>query len=306
MIQTNLVPMFYYPLKVVFADDNKTLLDLFERSFADKFNIRTFFNPTDALKYINEQNNEKNNPFAEISNFIDNEDTAHIGINISNIINIVNNSERFNRIGILVTDQEMPQMNGLELCKELVNIPLKKILLTGQFLDKPAINALNNNIINCYVEKASPKAINDIEHYIHILTQRYFLDLTQSILGDVEQSQLAILQNGNFVKIFKETVDKYLIKEYYLLDGRGSFLLLDGNEKRYILNVHNEESLKEFCNFFTGEKQVASLIEDVKNQKKVPFFGIGVDPMSVALKDWSQYFYPANIADSFIWSLISL
>lgn len=306
MIQTNLIPIFYYPLKVVFVDDNYGLLSLFQRSFAEKFIIETFLAPFDALKYLKNNYVKMYDPLVGITNFIENDDATHVGVNIKNIIKIANASERFNAVGILVTDHDMPGMNGLELCQILTANPMKKILLTGQSLEKSAIESLNNNIINCYIEKSSLNVIDDIERYIRTFMFRYFLDLTQSILGSATQNQLAILKDLSFVRIFKEILSKYQISEYYLLDARGSFLLIDVNNERYVLNVHNNDSLNEFCNFFVGEKDIADLINSLKNQEKIPFFGLGIDPINVALGDWDKYFYPANEEENFIWNFIKI
>ena len=60
---------------------------------------------------------------------------------------VIYDSKRFAMKTVVVVDYSMPNMNGLEVCKALEDLPLKFIMLTGKAEPETAIEAFNDGLI---------------------------------------------------------------------------------------------------------------------------------------------------------------
>lgn len=303
-----LIPILFYPLKVLFVDDNNDVLASYKDNFTDKFPMAVTNSPITALSML-----QKNNyPQLLLQNICESQPTTidegeqeHLQ-NLLNVVNrIAKDPSKYNNYQILITDYDMPEINGIDLCNKFSNTPVIKILLTGKYDLSSAMKARNNNVIDCYINKGDNDTIEQINDYVVRLTYKYFVTLTDRILSIVRPSKLDFLFDINFAELINSKIKELDITEYYMLNESGSFFL-SNNHKKYALIVYNNDALNEFCEMFENEPIVKGLVAYVKKRKLIPFFGINKYPENIPLNDWENMFCNANKHFDYFWNLIQI
>jgi len=289
------IPLFYFPPTLMVIDDEDTILDLLKQELGGQFKLITEKSPNEAIKTINQYKTH-----SAITNFILNSDeadiqhenTSMVQFDFSKIINIANNPDRYNTLGIVISDHMMPDMTGIELCKRLENKPLKKILLTGKADERKVIEAFNWNIIDRYVKKNDANSIEELKVYVKDMALQYFVELSENLKSI--SSKLTILSDAQFINLFNKVIDENDISEFYLIDKNGSYMLVDKNGKKMVLTVATDEDLDTFNDFFADEPTAQKYINQVKLKQRMPFFGVGVNPVNTPLTNWENCFFNAN------------
>lgn len=306
-----LVPVLYYPLKTLFIDDNQDVLESYRKNLSNKYNILTMANSVEALSLLKKNKELRGLVFDDIIdeeksiNLIKNNHNISVSnLTLSNIVKIINDQTKYENIGIIVTDYDMPEINGIKLCEEIRHLPFMKILVTGKYDVTDAIKSLSNSTIDCFVEKGSPETTENIKFYINQLTQRYFTNLTNSLINLAGIKKLSFLLDHNFSKLIYQHVDELLIDEYYLIDDHGSYLLANSNS-RYALVVYNAQEFQDFIDLYKNELP-KNLAVKIESKTHIPFFGIGIEPENIPFEKWYSHFFLAQNFKNFYWSLIKL
>ncbi|MBP9743051.1 MAG: hypothetical protein KBD37_06825 [Burkholderiales bacterium] len=304
------IPLIYFPLKLVFVDDNLNMLNSTYSYFKDKYRCERANSADEAIEIINKLPHFSYNLFTYETNREDDlqveDNFKKFSLNIDNILNLVENTDRYNNVGIVVTDYKMGTKNGLELCGEIKNKYIKKILLTGQLDAAQGINAMNKQIIDRYVKKGSDSIIQDLKEYIEILHTAYFNQLSALNNDVLLNSDLYVLDDYDYIELFEKIVQEHKIKEFYLIDSKGSFLMIDEANEKFVLNVHTNKSLDEFIEIYQDEKHISSLIDGIKSRKLIPFFGVNINPASIELSRWYNHFYHTQTFKNFFWNWVKL
>ena len=302
------VPLFYFPTTILIVEDDKSMRDLLSADLIELFPVLIATNANQAMQMI-----ETHTSNFRIDSFIIknsqgdmyHDDTMAIRIDFNKIANIPNNPKRHCEISTMISDYDMPGISGLELCQQLIDYPLKKILLTGMADEQKAVEAFNWRLIDRYIKKTDASSIDKLISFVRDMTLQYFIDISNNI--KLVSSKLAILSHPNFVEFFSKIIQKYGICEYYLIDANGSFLLLDKDNAKLVLLITTDEELDGFTGFYQDEKSVTQYVQKVKARDILPFFGIGIDPCSVPLTSWNHMFFTANILqcgdNKYYWSI---
>ncbi|HLX53121.1 MAG TPA: response regulator, partial [Aquella sp.] len=227
------IPIVYFPLKLMFVDDNPNILKTLSGNFQEKYRCETVKSVDEALSILNSAVDFNYDlftfePNSEINlKTKDHSTKFNISLNISNILKLVDYTDKYNNIGIVITDYEMGDKNGLDLCKKIKNKQIKKILLTGQLDISKGIDAMNSQVIDRYIQKNSSSITQDLKEYIEILHIVYFNQLFSINNNILVNSDLYVLDNCDYIELFEKILTEQKIREYYLIDSKGSFLMIN-------------------------------------------------------------------------------
>lgn len=286
----------FYPTKVGLIDDNAEYLESLAWYFKTKgVNCLSFTNPQKALDFLTNQ--YKADSF--VNRCIQNKESNHFDhllsvLNIPVVREEIYNPNRFNEMSILVIDYAMPEMNGLELCRQLRKLPIKIIMLTGEANKEFAVEVFNEGSIDKFILKSTSNLQDSLFQMISDLQIEYFLDLSKIALNkitDFSKNILTCLDDAVFIAFFKNLCAENKISEYYLLDVQGSFLLLDTNGKPYILAVANEEMMETYYQLATDDSAPDQVIEPLKSKRMLPYFHSPSD-FSIRPAEWERYLHP--------------
>jgi len=236
---------YYFPTKVILLDDNESFLRAIQENLKyNNFKIETHLNPNNVKNILCNGNLSKfnDNVFKETDGILLGD--RAINVNLSNIIKLHSLRKETDHVSVLVIDNEMPQIKGLEFLKQLENKDAYRILLTGHVNDQQVISAFNEGLIDSYINKADINLSDNLLMTINAGIKKYFSKssiLIQQVI-ESDKSRPTALSDVNFEEFFFKLVRKKSIEEYYLIDAQGSYLMIDKLGNKYTLLILDYEN----------------------------------------------------------------
>jgi len=187
-------------------------------------------------------------------------------------INKITDTGRYDEISVVVVDYDMPEMNGVEFCRNLKNPNIKKILLTGQAGSDEAIRAFNSNIINYYIRKSDDNLFEHLTEAIQEMQNRYFLDISSYIKIRAIDNKKSLFSDAKLSEYFNNLLKTNNIVEYYFLTNPPRYKLkaLDGKTSLFL--VYSRYDLNEQIRIIKEEAGPAWLLDCLKSGLYVPYF----------------------------------
>jgi CheY-like chemotaxis protein len=296
------LPIFSFPCRIVCVDDFSIFLETLKNVLSRRlYQVECFENPLHALLFFQEYTS----PLLEmplLQSCIDHElyrnaNHAPVDLNLKNLMDLSKYANRYDKIGIAIIDYTMPGMNGIELCEQISHLPVKKILLTGTADGKTVLDAYNKGVIDFFMPKNHPDLTKTLLECINYLAKKYFIKITSNIRNHLEVDNKLPISDPVFVNAFSKWVLDHNIKEYYLVDKNGSFLLIDNNGAKSYFIVHTDHSLREFINIYDDDQTVTPFINGIEQRKKLPFFGPDTHHEQIVSSEWGQYFHEPQVID---------
>ncbi|MFA6038476.1 MAG: response regulator [Legionellales bacterium] len=235
---------YYYPTTIMIVDDEKTYVDSLKLRFKKYFPCKGYTDPKEALNFIS--NDYHFNSVSNSNRWLlrSKENLMDVKVDLPAIKQEVYNPDRFEQISIIVVDQVMPGLKGLELCRLLGQTDIQKILLTGKVGDAEANDAFNEHLINKFIEKNSPFLIETLTLSIKEKMLAYFENLSRLTMPHIWQNyRLHFFNNLEFIEFFYNFIKENNIVEYYLCEqDRFLFLDADGNPSWFLVKNEKEAS----------------------------------------------------------------
>ena len=284
-----LLPLIEFPTKVVLVDDNIDFLKSLEMLFAPKgIEFIGFNDPFKALEFLR---NQKYRTF--VDQYLKQKEDASIfaktiDINLHALSQEINNDKRFNEVSALVIDFAMPGMNGQEFCKQITDLPIQTLLLTGEASYEKAVEMFNSKIITNFVQKSNDISI--LYETIKNLQHKYFQDITQELLFALKNpSGMSIFADTAFINFFDLICQKHNIIEYYVVDENGSYLLADKSGTLKLLIVKSEEDMQVLHEIAEGDHSITEEISNALHERKIIAFLQSEEDLTKPVKDWNFY-----------------
>lgn len=292
------LPLFYFQPTLCWLDDDALFLDAAKLSYESQFHCHTFNNPATAISTLSAyQSPLKDIPFTRElteSDLFGTKEHYPITLNIPAIKSLMTLPDKHHEIAIMVSDFNMPTMNGLDVFKALKNQPFKKILLTGDASQEEAIRAFNDGTIQRFIRKNS--AANELlEQYIKELAYEHFQEKTRHIVHHLESSRPSALSDPAFISLFNEWCTRENIVEFYLIHRQGHFMAKNVKGEQLYFVIFSERDKKEFLHLNDEAGEVAShLLDAFAKGERIPFFGEDAESWDIAPNEWENHFYPVN------------
>jgi CheY-like chemotaxis protein len=292
------IPVCYFPGTVLLIDDNRKYLSrLVLELETSQFSPKLYDNPQQALQFVQ---NYHFDPFVSRCLHQEEEtaiDHRNIDVDIRSIVKEAENSQRFQQITVVVTDYAMPQLNGLDLCRQLKAYPFKKLLLTGEADENKAVSAFNEGIIDKFIRKDDTHFGQTFNQAIEQLQKKYFLELSQLVLESLMKGPKSLtvkwLDDPVFIEFFEELRKKKNIVEYYLTDAEGSFLFLDNKAKPSWFVIKSQQELESLFKHAEIEEAPAEVVNALKTRKSLPYFYTEED-LQAPPSEWQKYMHAAK------------
>lgn len=282
-----MIPICYWPTTTVIIDDEMAFLQSTADLLRTQSPVQMFVNPQEGIAFVNKARQE-NLLEGFLSNEPDDRDTViNMAEDTSKLHLKAYDSKRTALITVVVMDYNLPKQNGLFHIKKLQDPVIQKLLLTGYAKPEEVIHAFNEKFIDKYIGKNEQNSTEKLLDQVNILKAAYFEKLTLTHLHP-DTPLFKLLSNPKFITLFNNLMEKHNIREFYLLDSLGSFLLIDASGKMSILALTNDASLQGLDMLFDECTELPqALMDAILNKTKMPFF-IGKAPV---LKKWPDYIH---------------
>ena len=293
------LPLFFYPTKIVWVDDDEVLLQTSVEIFGGINMIQTFNSPISCLNFFSTYSPYLLSvPFLRGRFECEDYDTINhlpVDINSEAFKQLPGQAERKEEVSIIIIDYRMPDMSGIDLCRQLKHIPAKKILLTGEADTACAVKAFNEGVIDCYIRKDNPNLLNEINDYLDRLSNNYFYDQSKSLLSHIEIDHKIPSSDPEFCGFFKKWCKQNQIQEFYLSDKQGNMQLRNKQGMKSFFIIHTDNTLNTFSDLYQDSKVNSDILIAIQQRKKIPFFGLGMEAWQFDGSCWGNYmFEPAK------------
>ena len=260
-----------HPTTVICIDDDYRFIDTLKISFeTSDILCKTFDKHQLAIPYINADRYRQE--FTQKLNDIQNDDEASESL-LYLFVQELMNQERYNQISVVVVDYDMPGMNGLELCAALANPFVKIIMLTGAADETLAVRAFNQGLIHQYVRKQDHHFVEQLIEAVVKAQQNYF--------AEISTLPLKLFKNGfyhtamsdpAFQDYFYNILTTHRIKEYYLAEATGSFIMIDDKQKIHSLITLNDQLIETILTIYDVDIMTDNQIEAIEQRKLIPCY----------------------------------
>lgn len=288
---------YFYPTTVAFVDDNRRFLTSISLQLDSEQLYMLFDSPLKAIEAIKHRNGSRSLHERILSEDFHSDNlvatSLAMNLDVSEIMCAVYDVRRYGEISVVVVDYDMPEMNGLEFCRKIDDVGIKKILLTGAADDKLAISAFNEGLIDAYINKADPNIFDEVNETVSRLQSAYFKDVSMVIAKAVNSTYGNSFFDARFAEYFKIVCDKLGIVEYYMMANPDGFLILDIHGRQYMLIVQSEDEVRRQIEFARNEKAPAKLLERLISREEIAYFPETRGYYDSGYVNWREYLHPA-------------
>lgn len=292
------IPVCYFPTTVAFVDDSKRFLKNIHFKLDE--NMVTIFlsDPAQALEVIKENAKPLNllenclalNPY---DTDIELPGQQAAKVNVAKLCEIAYNPQRFQLISVMVVDYYMPVINGLGVCEQLKDIPIKKIMVTGEADQMLAVEAFNAGLIDQFILKGDPDFDAKINQAINEFQKQYFAEITEKLSAILSLDPEYCLDDPIFIQEFLKICAEKKIVEYYLFKNNGSFLLMDISGQPYWLIVQRQDDIQMFTEFAKQSNTPASTLRQLESGQKIAILSERKSLPQGA--EWENYMHDATV-----------
>jgi len=289
---------FYFPTTVAIVDDSPDFLANLSLNLDPMLAFRVFNSPSATLAALNSEHASAPGPERFFSVYQQREEHSFdhhvIDLNMSRIHREVFNEKRFERYSVVVVDYDMPEIDGLEFCRRLEHLPMRKVLLTGKANEKLAVQAFNEGIINRFIPKQDPGAMTLLQGTIREMQEDYFQDIGRLMEGALNIGPLHFLRDPFFTELFRKICAELKIVEFYLCSSPDGIVLLDGDGVVTLLLVCSDETMRMHYEVAFDNAAPVELLDKLIKGTIVPYFWRSRGLYSRQYFDWPSYVHPAQ------------
>ncbi len=299
-----MIPCCIYPTHVLAIDDDSGLLFHLNQILPkDCASYHYMSDPKKALDYINRDDSPS--PFtSRYINNLEEEEWEHrcLDINIFDTYREIYRPERFEEISTVIVDHSMPAMTGLQLCKEIRNPNIQKILLTGVADEHIAIKAFNDGLIHHYIRKQDPDLKEQLNQAVKSAQWRYFNKLSEVTLRAITSVGHLnhAITDPKFQDFFKQIMQKNSFapsgfKEAYLCEAMGTYLFLTEAGEPYGLVVNNENQIKMWTESANSLDAPPELVQELADKTKMMWYHSQDGALEPPGQEWANYAHTPEI-----------
>lgn len=302
------LPAFQYPTTVVIVDDNPDFLANIGLQLDPRLALQSFMSPYDGLVAVNGSagaTDAAGRFFAPYNQRDEMDNGRHvISLSLDTIHQEVLNPRRFERVTVAVVDYDMPEIDGLEFCAGIKDSKVGKILLTGKADERTAIKAFNDGLINRFIRKQEPDAIEQLSAAITDLQRDYLERYAGMVSEALAVGAHEFLHNPVFAATVRRLQADLHIVEHYLISKPLGLLMFDAAGNAWRLVVMEENDLRSQAEITQELGAPDELTHELLSGRVVPYFwrtGGEYSPMDT---DWPACLYPAQACGKLLYAVI--
>lgn len=275
MSQSHWLPI-YFPLGILIVDDDPDLLDGLSLALKFRFprnDVRVAQSGREGLSILQQK------PF-HLKTILQGSDeeldyaSSEMGcrVRLDSLQQFELHANYSNATGIIIIDYAMPGMNGLDFARLARDYGGSKILLTGQATQNEAITAFNAGLIDRYVRKEDPRAIEVLSDYVAEL-EIALLQPLNSAVNELLRPYAAPFLGEAAVNMALATLCKQAGTTWTtvsitppgirVIDG-------EGNQRTWI--VMGEEMRKSHAEVAEAEGAEPHVLQAIRSGSHLPFF----------------------------------
>ncbi|MCR9277540.1 MAG: hypothetical protein NXH85_06160 [Pseudomonadaceae bacterium] len=298
-----MIAPYHHPTTVVFADDNQRYLKSLLLRLPNDLSYHAFTSAEPAEEFLRSQQNLPSLPSRCVRPSLNADNQPTLTFDLNQVEQEINDPRRFARLSVAVIDYAMPNVDGIELCRRIKDLDIKKLLLTGVADEKTAVAAFNEGIIDRYVRKGHGDPLNDCLSHIYDLADDYFDQYTKQLSAAIQRHPPKFLEQEIINTHISDILNQRAAVEHYLVGDPPGFLSLDAQGRFSRIIVASKRERNEQLVYAEKHGAPRALRRLLKAGKAVGFFAEPVETYFGEAYPWDDNIVPATALDSGEWSV---
>lgn len=268
---------FQFPTTTLLIDDHEKYLDSVPLLLDPSLRLRSYSSPRKALAELGSHGIRAVPGGGWMYHWKDRSSQTRelVALDIDSIHRVMFDPERFAEVAVVVVDLTMPEMDGIAFCRALANPHIGKILLTGTADDCTAIDAFNAGVIDRFIRKSDPQAMDKLQQGIRALQRRYFERVGGFVAEALALGSVRFLRDSAFQQAFREVVGDFPAVECYLHVNPTGLLLLDDHGRGRFVLAQTDEDLRAHYEIASDLGAPAELLAALRDGDRLPWFADG-------------------------------
>lgn len=287
------LPIFAHPTTTVLVDDSDSFLKSLSFQLDPLLPSKTFHDTTMALDWFNASTRRADLPLHVNFDILNQTaDQPNVAVDVRRIHDLCASHHRFTIPSVLVVDYSMPQMNGVEFCRQIEYLPCKKILFTGAADEKIAVNAFNEGLIDRFIRKSDDDALDRLEQEILAMQRAFFVEQAETLRDLLSLHDYSFLRCNTMAGLVRELYTKHGFVEHYLHSSPTGILFLDQHGRATLMVIETEQGMHAQYEVARDNDAPQSLLTALQERRVLPFFPpeAGAGMYSVAAgEQWHRY-----------------
>ncbi|MFZ4873913.1 response regulator [Janthinobacterium sp. Mn2066] len=307
------LPVYTHPTLTVLIDDSDSFLKSLAFQLAPSLARKTFHDTTAALHWLRHSTQQGELPL-QVNFDTQNlpPDQCNVALDIERIWRISGQAQRFTVPSVLVVDYSMPQMNGIEFCQAVRDLPCKKILFTGAADEKVAVTAFNRGLIDRYIKKSDDDALDILEQEIVALQSEFFLQQSDTVRDLLLLHDYNFLQDEALAGVVQDLCRQHGFVEFYIFPTPCGILFFTREGQARLMLITTQRGLHTQYEMARDSDAPASLLSALLEMRVIPYFSdAGSDGMysSRIGENWFRYCAAPTIClgrETYYWALFDV
>lgn len=284
---------YNYPTTVLCVDDDLNLLKSLKNVLELNNPVIAFYSPFEADAFLKKQIERPSGKVFSAEQVLDKD---NIQLDLNMLHELIYDADRFKEISNIIIDYYMPGIDGLSFCRNFEGGSYKKIMLTGEADQALAVNAFNEGVINQFVMKGEPNAIETIKALVHKTQRQFFIEKSKFLIEfliSMDPLYFQYFTDTEFAEKLQKLLEEHDITEMYLFNQEGAYLLIDRTNQLWWMKVENTYSYQFLQQesesaFLQGPSPEAEKIYSlVKEGGKLPIFALFAE-RPIDIEDWND------------------
>lgn len=293
------LPLYQHPTMTVLVDDSASFLHSLRFQLGPDLPSATFSDPAAALHWLRGQSLDADRLDGILAPCVDSytlePQPFSVALRVDQVRHLARRARRFQIPSVLVVDYAMPQMDGIQFCEAVRDLPCRKIMLTGVADEKQAIAAFNRGLIDRFIRKSERDALDRLEADIASLQHEYFMARSHTMRGLLHAREFAFVGDPAIAALVAQVGKVYQIVEHYLFDGPPGFLMYDSEARPHLLVIETGEGMDAHAEMARESGAPPALVQALRERRVIPNFSDGDGMYSAAFyKDWYTCTAPAQ------------
>ena len=307
------LPVYTHPTLTVLIDDSDSFLKSLAFQLDPALARQTFHDTSSALHWLRHSTQLGETPLHvnfDTQNLPP--DQCNVALDLERIWRISGQAQRIAVPSVLVIDYSMPQMNGLEFCQAVRDLPCKKILFTGAADEKVAVTAFNRGLIDRYIKKSDDDALDILEQEVHALQREFFLQQSDTVRDLLLLHDYRFLQDEAMAAVVHELCRRHGFVEFYIFPNPCGILFFTRDGQARLMIIETERSLHTQYEMARDSDAPESLLLALLEMRVIPYFSdAGSDGMYAAHigENWFRYCAAPTIChgrETYFWALFDV
>ncbi len=307
------LPIYSHPSLTVLIDDSDSFLRSLSFQLDPMLARKTFHDTNSALRWLR-QSPRSSAPAMQVNFDAPNlpPDYCNVAVDIESIYRISGHAERFSMPSVLVVDYSMPQMNGIEFCEAVRELPCKKILFTGAADEKIAVNAFNRGLIDRYIKKSEDDALDTLELEVRALQTAFFAEQSETLRDVLLLHHYHFLGDPALAAVVAELMVRHGFVEHYIFPNPSGILFFDRDGLARLMLIETEKGMRAQYEIARDSDAPPSLLSALLELRVLPFFSDanGDGMYTAAIGDnWYRYCCAPQVCrgnETYYWALFDL